>query len=138
MNNQTTKNQTKDEALQEHQLVERYATGIIREARKLHKVRLKDLEQDTGLCQQQLNKIELGTNRLRAGTLFQIASRLKIPLFFCFPLAGVNTPVRPDIGRLAHARIIYRMMNVLFSIERLEDLELAYSHICRLQQERWQ
>lgn len=137
MTNQTTKNQTKDEALQEHHLVERYATGIIRKARKLHKVSLKDLEQDTGLSQQQLNKIELGTNRLRAGTLFQIASRLKIPLFFCFPSSEDHASIRPDIGRLAHARIIYRMMNVLFSFERLEDLESAYSHICRLHQERW-
>lgn len=132
------RNQTKEEVLHEHHLVERYATSIIREARKLHKVSLKDLEQNTGLCQQQLNKIELGTNRLRAGTLFQIASRLKIPLFFCFPSPDGGSSGKPNIGRLAHARIIYRMMNLLVAIERLEDLESAYSHICRLYQERWQ
>ncbi|MDP3750042.1 MAG: helix-turn-helix transcriptional regulator [Phenylobacterium sp.] len=67
----------------------------VRGRRKLLRMSLENLAGDIGVAYQQLQKYELGHNRISASTLYRIAEALQTPIDYFYD--GLPSPgVRPD------------------------------------------
>ncbi len=74
--------------------VDAYIGARLRELRKAHKESQTDIGDVLGVSYAQVQKIELGTNRITATALLSLAQHFGVPLADFFPNTTSDTPLR--------------------------------------------
>lgn len=91
---------------------------------------LAELGADLGISHQQLQKYEIGTNRLSAGTLYQTAAVLRVTIHDLFSLVdSVNEPPSEDSLTLQKDQCIsiIRRTNSMSTLKAMKKVLFALS-----------
>jgi transcriptional regulator with XRE-family HTH domain len=106
--------------------VDRHVGGRVRMRRKLVGVSQEKLADALGLTFQQLQKYELGSNRVSASKLYEIAKILKVPIAFFF--VGIAAETGADAHQASQRELVIR--NFLATSDGLE-LAAAFPRLGR-------
>ena len=90
---------------------------LIREQRKMMGLTQQDLADALGISYQQVQKYEIGTNRVSAGRLYELAQFLKVDISFFFE--GLEPTSRDD--PMEHSRESLSTMELVRDFSGIDD-----------------
>ena len=112
--------------------VDRHVGERLRERRTLLGLTLDDLAAAVGVTYQQLQKYEKGINRISAGRLYAVATRLLVPVGYFFEGIESETQVRSAENPLAAGSVKNREaseMMRLYSLLKPDIRKSLLSHV---------
>jgi transcriptional regulator with XRE-family HTH domain len=98
--------------------VDKHVGQRIRQGRALRGLSMEKLAQALGISYQQLQKYEVGSNRVSCGRLWMIGQALDLPIGFFFE--GLDESHGAD-GAQGDALVSRRTINVARQLEAIED-----------------